>query len=61
MTDTSHYREVQPGEWSQNPCGCRNCNVCSFFGHAPKLDRKPPPKPEPARKVDPTLFDEEKK
>lgn len=49
--------------WAANPCHCGTCNVCGFYGLAPKPDVTPPATGgvKAAAKVkakEPTLFDE---
>jgi hypothetical protein len=51
--------------WRPNPCGCRGCNVCGWYGLAPKPVVTPvetmPALPEPPRRAEkavaPGLFD----
>jgi len=57
---------AKPDAWKANPCGCRACNICGFYGLAAKPP--PPPLPTPASPAPtpergpvprtPTLFDE---
>lgn len=49
-----NYRRT---EWGRNPCGCRGCHVCSFFGDAPRYVPPAEDEPEPEKK-ERTLFDE---
>lgn len=51
--------------WTPNPCGCRGCNVCGWYGLAPKpvvtpsvtMPALPEAPTQAAKAVTPGLFD----